>query len=310
MASGKKCGIVGLPNVGKSTLFNFVMKEEIAEVANYPFCTIDPNIKKREVKDKRLEALSVKKNSQKIIYSDLEIYDIAGLVAGASDGEGLGNKFLGNILEVDLIIHVVRLFQGDEEMMMDKIDPVHDFQLVETELFLWDMKRVEDMINKNKKNPAELKLLNNILEDLKNERYPTKSHIPLITSKPIIVLGNGDDKELKAQMEEFCKKKNLPFFNFDFHKGNDDNFDNLILEAYKTLDLISFFTVGPKEARSWTVKKNTNYKEAAKEIHNDISNGFICAHVSKWNNYDEKPTTMKKANDLVEDGDVVLFKHH
>ena len=309
MSSGKKCGIVGLPNVGKSTLFNFVMKEEVAEVANYPFCTIDPNIKKREVKDKRLETLAVEKKSQKIIYSDLEIYDIAGLVAGASDGEGLGNKFLGNILEVDLIIHVVRLFKGDEEMLLDKMDPVDDFQLVETELFLWDMKRVEEMINKNKKNPTELKLLNSILEDLKNEKYPLKGHIPLITSKPIIVLGNGDDPQLKSQMEEFCKKKNLSFFNFDFHKANDENFDALILEAYKTLNLISFFTVGPKEARSWTIKKGTNYKDAAKEIHNDISNGFICAHVNKWHMCDEK-SIMKKANDIVEDGDVILFKNH
>jgi small GTP-binding protein len=309
MSSGKKCGIVGLPNVGKSTLFNFVMKEEVAEVANYPFCTIDPNIKKREVKDKRLETLSIKKNSQKIIYSDLEIYDIAGLVEGASDGEGLGNKFLGNILEVDLIIHVVRLFKGDEEMLLDKMDPVHDFQLVETELFLWDMKRVEEMINKNKKNPTELKLLNNILEDLKNEKYPVKSHVPLITSKPIIVLGNGDDEGLKSKMEEFCKKKHLSFFNFDFHTANDENFDALILEAYKTLNLISFFTVGPKEARSWTIKKGTNYKDAAKEIHNDISNGFICAHVNKWDMCDEK-SIMKKANDIVEDGDVILFKNH
>jgi small GTP-binding protein len=308
MSSGKKCGIVGLPNVGKSTLFNFVMKEEVAEVANYPFCTIDPNIKKREVKDKRLEYLANKHKSQKIIYSELEIYDIAGLVAGASDGEGLGNKFLGNILEVDLIIHVVRLFKGNEEMFLDKIDPINDFQLVETELFLWDMKRVEDMINKNKKNPVELKLLNNILEDLKNEKYPEKSHVPLITSKPIIVLGNGDDPELKIKMEEFCKKKNISFFNFDFHKANDDNFDALILEAYKTLNLISFFTVGPKEARSWTVKKATNYKESAKEIHNDISKGFICAHVNKWDS-DEKPI-MKKAVDIVEDGDVILFKNH
>lgn len=310
MASGKKCGIVGLPNVGKSTLFNFVMKEEVAEVANYPFCTIDPNIKKREVKDKRLELLATKKNSQKIIYGDLEIYDIAGLVKGASDGEGLGNKFLGNILEVDLIIHVVRLFKGNEEMLLDNMDPVHDFQLVETELFLWDMKRVEDMINKNKKNPTELKLLTEILEDLKKEKYPSKSHIPLITSKPIIVLGNGDDSELIKKMQEFCNKKNLPFFYFDFHKGNDNNFDELILEAYKTLNLISFFTVGPKEARSWTIKKGTNYREAAREIHNDIANGFICAHVSKWNSYEETPSVMKKANDIVEDGDVILFKHH
>ena len=309
MASGKKCGIVGLPNVGKSTLFNFVMKEEVADVANYPFCTIDPNIKKREVIDKRLSSLALKVGSKETIYSELEIYDIAGLVEGASDGEGLGNKFLGNILEVDLIIHVVRLFKGNEEMLMENMDPVHDFQLVETELFLWDMKRVEDMINKNKKNPAELKLLNNILEDLKNEKYPVKSHVPLITSKPIIVLGNGNDPQLKSKMEEFCKGKNLPFFNFDFHAVDDENFDNLILEAYKTLNLISFFTVGPKEARSWTIKKGTNYKESAKEIHNDISNGFICAHVNKWDNYDAK-SVMKKANDIVEDGDVILFKNH
>jgi small GTP-binding protein len=309
MASGKKCGIVGLPNVGKSTLFNFVMKEEVAEVANYPFCTIDPNIKKRDVKDKRLEVLAKKKKSEKIIYSELEIYDIAGLVAGASEGEGLGNKFLGNILEVDLIIHVVRLFDN-EDMILNHIDPVEDFKLVETELFLWDMKRVEDMIQKNKKNPTELKILNDILECLKNEKYPNKTHIPLITNKPIIILGNGDNPILVEKMTQFAKERNLPFFYFDFHKGNDDNFDALILEAYKTLNLISFFTCGPKEARSWTVKKGTNYKDAAKEIHNDISNGFICAHTIPWSEYDDKPTIMKKAIDIVEDGVVVLFKHH
>jgi small GTP-binding protein len=310
MAGGKKCGIVGLPNVGKSTLFNFVMKEEIAEVANYPFCTIEPNIRKRHVKDKRLEKIAEKKKSEKIIYADLEIYDIAGLVKGASEGEGLGNKFLGNILEVDLIIHVVRLFKGSEEMQLDTIDPILDFQIIETELFLWDMKRVEDMIQKHKKNPDELKTLNDTLKYLQEEKYPPKSSIPLITSKPIILLGNGNDPVLVERMQEFCKKRGLQFFYFDFHEKDENNLDALILQAYKTLNLLSFFTCGPKEARAWTVKKGTNYKEAGGEIHSDIKNGFICAHVVNWEFFEEKPTIMKKALDVVEDGDVILFKHH
>ena len=111
-------------------------------------------------------------------------------------------------------------------------------------------------------------------------------------------------------MKNFCEKKGLVFFNFDFHDDKQDNFDALILQAYKTLDLISFFTCGPKEARAWTVKKNTTYKDAAAEIHNDIKNGFICAQVIPWSLYEEKPTVMKKAADIVQDGDVILFKHH
>lgn len=303
-------GIVGKPNVGKSTLFNIIIKEEIAEVANYPFCTIDPNIKKISVKDKRLEELAKKSKSKKIIYADLEVYDIAGLVEGASNGEGLGNKFLGNILEVDLIVHVVRLFEGGDEMQEDNLDPVLDFQIIETELFLWDMKRIEDMIQRNKKNPAELKILEEALACLKEEKYPPKTHIPLITSKPIIVLGNGDNPILVAKMQEFCNKKKLKFFHFDFHEDNNNNLDLLILEAYKTLNLVSFFTCGPQEARAWTVNKGISYKDAAATIHNDIKNGFICAHVTPWNMFEDKPTTMKKAQDIVQDGDVILFKHH
>jgi len=310
MSSGKKCGIVGLPNVGKSTLFNFIMKKEIAEVANYPFCTIDPNISKTPVIDARLTQLAAEKKSQNVIYASLEIYDIAGLVKGASEGEGLGNKFLGNILEVDLIIHVVRLFEGDEEMQTGALDPLQDFQTIETELFLWDMKRVEDMLQKHKKNETETKLLKEILTCLESGKYPPKSHVPLITSKPVIVLGNGNNPLMVEKMKNFCEKKGLFFFNFDFHDNNEDNFDALVLQAYKTLNLISFFTCGPKEARAWTVKKNTTYKDAAAEIHNDIKNGFICAQVVPWDLFEKKPTVMKKAADLVQDGDVILFKHH
>jgi ribosome-binding ATPase len=309
MASGKKCGIVGLPNVGKSTLFNLIMKADIAEVANYPFCTIDPNIRKKEVKDKRLIHLAEKNKSAKIIYTDLEIFDIAGLVKGASDGEGLGNKFLGTILEVDLIIHVVRLFQGDESMSADIVDPILDFQIIENELFLWDQKRVEDMLQKQKKNIEEIKKLEEILTYLKQGKYPPKSHIPLITSKPIIVLGNGDNEKLIKQMRNFCEERGLSFFFFDFHNSDDNNFEQLILYAYEVLNLISFFTCGPKETRAWTVKKGTCYKDAAAEIHNDIKNGFICAHVHQWDMNTTKPQ-MKKAIDIVQDGDVIVFKHH
>lgn len=306
-----KCGIVGLPNIGKSTLFNLIVGKEQAEVADYPFCTIDPNIAHILVKDARLEQLAQVEKSQKILYSSMELYDIAGLVEGASQGEGLGNQFLGNILEVDVILHVVRLFESDS--LESDYDPIKGFEVIMSEILLWDLQRLENKINNSKKkNDEETEELKKIAESIKKGELPKSNRInfPLISTKPMIVLGNGTCEKLVAKMHDYCQKHNYKFIHFDFHKATDKDLQNIILEAYKTLSLINFFTCGPKEARAWPVKSNSTYRTAAGAIHSDIEKGFICANVVSWQEYKKNQPVMKKSTDIVQDGDVIVFKHH
>ena len=314
-----KCGIVGLPNMGKSTLFNLIVGKEQAEVADYPFCTIEPNMAHILVKDERLVSLNKMEKSEKILYSSLELYDIAGLVEGASQGEGLGNQFLGHILEVDMTVHVVRLFKSDS--LEADYDPIKGFEIINREILLWDLQRLELKISKNKKkNDEEVIELQKIVDEIKSNGLKAMSHIqksnkvnfPLISSKPMLVLGNGTDPQFVNIMKEYCEKHKYKFINFDFHNSskNQKDVQNLVLEAYKTLNLINFFTAGPKEIRAWPVKNNATYKQAAGVIHSDIEKGFICAHVVPWSEYTKKKPLMKKSTDIVQDGDVIVFKHH
>lgn len=310
--SKKKCGCVGLPNVGKSTLFNTVTKSLKAIADNRPFTTINPNIGTINVVDERLNKLAEINKSKKNIYSTIEIHDIAGLVEGASTGYGLGNKFLGNILEVDVIIHVVRCFSDDEIIHVDGApDPERDLEIIETELFLWDLQRVEEMLKKKHQMDYSIEDLRKAEECLKNFEYPPTSKIPLITNKPMIIVGNGNDETLVAKLKEITEKKNLDFIHFDFQDiEKQDNLNLLINAIYQKMNYISFFTCGPMEARSWTITNNTNAKTAAAEIHTDLMKKFICANVIKYNDYIQNPSikpVMKKADYIVEDGDIIVF---
>ncbi|MDC0628806.1 redox-regulated ATPase YchF [Pelagibacteraceae bacterium] len=311
---GFKCGIVGLPNVGKSTLFNALTASKNAEAANFPFCTIDPNIGIVDVIDKRLDQLSKLSNSKKKNYTNITFVDIAGLVKGASKGEGLGNKFLSHIREVDAIIHLVRCFESDKiTHVSSEINPVNDLDTIKTEIILSDIDIVQKKLEKGKKkilNEKEIKMLEKNLErlnqnkDLEIENEDENnflSSIGLLSIKPKIIVCNVDEGSLvngnkftenvisnykDEKVVTICADIEDQIMGLDkseretFMKEiglNKTGLNQLIKEGYELLNLDTFFTSGPEESRAWTVKKNTLAPRAASVIHTDFEKNFIRA---------------------------------
>ena len=311
---GFKCGIVGLPNVGKSTLFNALTASKNAEAANFPFCTIDPNIGIVDVVDERLDQLAKLSNSKKKIYTNITFVDIAGLVKGASKGEGLGNKFLSHIREVDAIIHLVRCFDSAKITHVNsKISPSNDLETIKTEIVLSDLDIVQKKLEKGKKKLLEkkqIKILEEKLNQLdKNQEVKIKneeenkflSSIGLLSIKPKIIVCNVDEENLSKgnQYTEEVKNKypNEKIIKIcadieDQLSGLDKNekeafmqdiglnktgLNQLIKEGYDLLKLDTFFTSGPEESRAWTVRKNTIAPKAASVIHTDFEKNFIRA---------------------------------
>ena len=311
---GFKCGIVGLPNVGKSTLFNALTASKNAEAANFPFCTIDPNIGIVDVIDNRLDKLTNLSNSKKKIYTNITFVDIAGLVKGASKGEGLGNKFLSHIREVDAIIHLVRCFESDKITHVNsKINPVDDLETIKTEITLSDIEVIQKKLDKGKKkilDEKEIKILEEKIDQLNNgeeiklndeKEKKFLSNLGLLSIKPKIIVCNVDEESL-AKGNSFTEnvKKNHPNEKIviicadieDQIMGLDSNerenfmkeiglnktgLNQLIKEGYELLNLDTFFTSGPEESRAWTVKKNTLAPKAASVIHTDFEKNFIRA---------------------------------
>ena len=311
---GFKCGIVGLPNVGKSTLFNALTASKNAEAANFPFCTIDPNIGIVDVIDKRLDQLSKLSKSKKKIYTNITFVDIAGLVKGASKGEGLGNKFLSHIREVDAIIHLVRCFDSDEITHVNsKINPIDDLETIKTEINLSDIDLIQKKLEKSKKKSLkenEIKILENKLNDLNSEENKkTESEeekkflleLGLLSLKPKIIVCNVDEdnllkgneytklvrlKNTSEKIVTICADIEDQIMSLDkdereiFMKeiGLDKTgLNQLIREGYDLLDLDTFFTSGPEESRAWTIKKDTLAPKAASVIHTDFEKNFIRA---------------------------------
>ena len=311
---GFKCGIVGLPNVGKSTLFNALTASKNAEAANFPFCTIDPNIGVVDVIDKRLDKLAKLSNSRKKIYTNITFVDIAGLVKGASKGEGLGNKFLSHIREVDVIIHLVRCFESEKITHVNsQINPADDLETIITEIILADIDVIQKKLEKNKKkllDEKEIKILNDKLENLNKgegikinnlteEKFLT--NIGLLSIKPKFIVCNVDEENLSKgnKYTELVKNKypNEKIINIcadiedqlsGLEKNEKETFmkdiglnktglNQLILEGYDLLKLDTFFTSGPEESRAWTIKKNTPAPKAASVIHSDFEKNFIRA---------------------------------
>ena len=320
---GFKCGIVGLPNVGKSTLFNALTNSSKAQAANFPFCTIEPNIGIVPVPDKRLDELYKISKSKKKIYTTISFIDIAGLVEGASKGEGLGNKFLSHIREVDAIIHMIRCFDSENiQNVNDSINPIRDLEIIETEMKLADISSIEKQLNKkNKKNNEEVhnKILDdayriiNENSDINNlyENYEIKDikMTGLLSIKPKLFVCNVDEKSIvdgnkytKNFVEKFGEKNSIIIsaeienqIN-QFEKIDKRNYmelmgigqtglDNLIKKGYKLLDLETFFTTGPEESRAWTIKKNCLAPQAAGEIHTDFEKGFIKVETISYNDF-------------------------
>jgi GTP-binding protein YchF len=311
---GFKCGIVGLPNIGKSTLFNALTASKNAEAANFPFCTIDPNIGIVDVIDERLDKLTKLSNSKKKIYTNITFVDIAGLVKGASKGEGLGNKFLSHIREVDAIIHLVRCFESDKITHVNSnINPVEDLETIKTEIILSDLDVIQKKLEKGKKKllqekevkilEEKLNQLNDGKEILTNDEFEKKflSSLGLLSIKPKIIVCNVDEESLakgntftESIIKNYSKEKIVTICADieDQIMGLDNNeretfmkeigldktgLNQLIKEGYDLLSLDTFFTSGPEESRAWTVKKNTLAPKAASVIHTDFEKNFIRA---------------------------------
>ena len=326
---GFRCGIIGLPNVGKSTLFNALTRTSAAQAENYPFCTIEPNIGEVDVPDRRLKVLSDINKSQKILPARLTFVDIAGLVEGASKGEGLGNQFLSNIREVDALAQVIRCFDDDNITHVNgKIDPIKDIEIIETELFLSDIDNLEkrkiSLEKKAKSNDKEsnekLILIEKILEKLDNNQLFDRNildeknkkyfrEFELLSSKKMIYVCNVDENSAKSgneyskKIEEYGLIREITVIKISasiesqISELNDKDrneyisslglrepgLNTLITEGYNTLDLITYFTSGPKETRAWTIEKNTLAPKSAGKIHTDFEKGFIRAETINYN---------------------------
>ena len=322
---GFKCGIVGLPNVGKSTLFNALTNSSKAQAENFPFCTIDPNIGIVPVPDERLNQLVSISNSKKKINTTISFVDIAGLVKGASKGEGLGNKFLSHIREVDAIVHMIRCFDSDDiQNVNPTVDPIRDLEIIETEMKLADLESIQKRLDKkNKKNITDeqikiLEMTSNCInkdESMKilNESYNTKelNQAELLSIKPNLYVCNVDEKSIKTgnnYTKSFISKygkKNTIMISADIENQinqlegdekknymeminlNETGLNILIKKGYELLKLKTFFTSGPKESRAWTIPKNCIALKAAGTIHTDFEKGFIRSETVSYNDFIE-----------------------
>ena len=328
---GFNCGIVGLPNVGKSTLFNALTATAAAEAANYPFCTIEPNTGRIGVPDDRLDKIAAIAKSQKIIPTQLELVDIAGLVRGASKGEGLGNQFLGHIRSVDAIFHVLRCFEDDDITHVDgSVNPLRDLTTIETELMIADMESLERRINglekRARSNDTEakntLELIKKVLPLLQEgkpasaakitkDEEPLFAQLQLLTSKPILYICNVAESEAETgnaftqQVFDYAKTigakavvisaaiesevAQLPIEEqAEFLESlglTETGLKRIIREGYALLGLLIFFTVGPKEARAWTITQGMKAPQCAGVIHSDFERGFICAETMAYDDY-------------------------
>ena len=318
-----KCGIVGLPNVGKSTLFNALTNSSKAQAANFPFCTIDPNIGIVPVPDYRLKNLAEISKSKKIINTTISFVDIAGLVKGASKGEGLGNKFLSHIREVDAIIHMIRCFESDDiQNVNPTVDPIRDLEIIETEMMLADLESIQKRLEKNNKKNVdneELKILEIALECINKSEdfsvltsnYEKKqlNQSGLLSLKPKIFVCNVDEKSVqngnkytKNFIGKFGEENSLIVsadienqinqLNFEEKENymemiglNETGLNKLIKKGYEILELDTYFTSGSEETRAWTIQKNCTAPKAAGEIHSDFEKGFIRAETISYDDF-------------------------
>ena len=318
-----KCGIVGLPNVGKSTLFNALTNSSKAQAANFPFCTIDPNIGIVPVPDNRLEKLAKISNSKKIINTTISFVDIAGLVKGASKGEGLGNKFLSHIREVDAIIHMIRCFDSDDiQNVNPNVDPIRDLEIIETEMMLADLESIQKRLEKNNKkniDEQQLRILETALDCINNNKdisllkkeFDKKqlNQSGLLSLKPKIYVCNVDEQSIKNgndYTKTFIDKygpENSLIISADIENQINElninekknymemiglkktGLDLLIKKGYQILELETYFTSGPEETRAWTIQKNCTAPKAAGEIHTDFEKGFIRAETISFDDF-------------------------
>ncbi len=369
---GFKCGIVGLPNVGKSTLFNALTETAAAQAANYPFCTIEPNVGEVAVPDERLDVLARLAKSAQIVPTRLTFVDIAGLVRGASKGEGLGNQFLANIREVDAVAHVVRCFEdADVTHVENRIEPIADIETIDTELMLADLdsleRRVDALEKRTRGTGADAKEAKETLDlvtraltllrkgkparavERKAEEEKAFRQLGLLTAKPVLYVCNVDEasaasgNEFSRQVEEHARREGsgagapgVVVISAKIESEiavlsraeraeylaaiglKEPGLDRLIRAGYALLDLVTFFTAGPKEARAWTVTKGTKGPQAAGAIHTDFERGFIRAETIAYDDYvacggeagarEAGKLRLEGKDYVVADGDVMHFR--
>ncbi|MBU1292280.1 redox-regulated ATPase YchF [Patescibacteria group bacterium] len=338
-------GIVGLPNVGKSTLFQTLTKKQI-DRANYPFCTIDPNVGVVTVPDERVDQLAELTKSAKKIYTTIEFIDIAGLVKGANKGEGLGNKFLANIRETDAILYILRIFKNDNIInTQDQIDPIGAKEILDTEMALKDLATLEKVLkSKDLKEIKAVEKAKNLLQtenllvgNISEQEKEILKQYQLLTLKPRLYLLNGNEKELISEVKEKFEKNNWPYLLIDTLNefemselaeeekkdlgisSKDSGLDSLIKKAYQLLDLITFLTTGSDETRAWTIKRGGLAPQAGGVIHTDFEKNFIKADVINWQDLIKVGGTAQAREKgliriegkeyVVQDGDVIEIKH-
>ncbi|MCX7881982.1 MAG: redox-regulated ATPase YchF [Brevinematales bacterium] len=361
---GFSCGIVGLPNVGKSTLFNALTRAGVAS-SNYPFCTIDPNVGIVAVPDERLDTLAKLVEAKKVTPTTVHFVDIAGLVKGASQGEGLGNQFLSHIREVDAIVQVVRLFEDKDVIHIGEVDPLRDVEIINMELIFKDLETIENILAKrskmakagNKEAQNEVELLERVKSEIEKgeliknipltpEEKKTLDAYQFLTAKPLLIVANVSEKEiltyennplytklktkaqsLKADILALSAKIEQELSELDPLEAKEyltgiglekSGLERLIIEGYKLLGLITFFTAGEKETRAWTIPQGTKAPQAAGVIHSDMEKGFIRAEVVSYEDFvkhgswaalrDKGLIRLEGKDYVMQDGDVMIVR--